>query len=120
MANWKNLKKIAIVSDLHGNKFALEVFLNYLEVNFPVDAILNLGDTVAIGPHPKEVLEITLNDPRFINVLGNNDITLFSWESHNIDANQMEHYKWVRKEVLLCLDGSLIILMKIKWSIISG
>ena len=99
MANWNNLKKIAIVADLHGNKYALEVFLTYLENYFPVDAILNLGDSVAIGPHPKEVLKITLEDPRFINVLGNNDITLFDWESHSIDENQIEHYKWVRQEV---------------------
>jgi putative phosphoesterase len=97
--DWNNLKKIAIVADLHGNKYALEVFLSYLEDHFPVDAILNLGDTVAIGPHPKEVLKITLEDPRFINVLGNNDITLFSWESHKINENQMEHYQWVRQEV---------------------
>ncbi|MHA1746840.1 MAG: metallophosphoesterase family protein [Promethearchaeota archaeon] len=99
MINRNNLKKIAIVADLHGNKYALEVFLAYLEEHFPADAILNLGDSVAIGPHPKEVLEITLNDPRFISVLGNNDITLFSWESHSINENQMEHYQWVRQEV---------------------
>ena len=99
MVNRNNLKKIAIVADLHGNKYALKVFLAYLEDHFPVDGILNLGDTVAIGPHPKEVLEITLNDPRFINVLGNNDITLFSWESHSINENQMAHYQWVRQEV---------------------
>ena len=103
MVNRKNLKKIAIVADLHGNKYALEVFLAYLEDHFPVKAILNLGDMVAIGPHPKEVLEITLNDPRFINVLGNNDITLFSWESHSINENQMAHYQWVRQEVSLAL-----------------
>jgi len=24
---------------------------------------------------------------------------LFRWESHNLDENQMEHYKWVTKEV---------------------
>jgi putative phosphoesterase len=99
MMNRNNLKKIAIVADLHGNKYALEVFLAYLEEHFPVDAILNVGDSVAIGPHPKEVLQITLNDPRFINILGNNDITLFSWESHSINENQMEHYQWVRQEV---------------------
>jgi putative phosphoesterase len=99
MENLNNIKKIAIVADLHGNKFALALFLNYLEKHFPVDAILNLGDSVAIGPHPREVLEIILNDSRFINVLGNNDITLFSWDSHRIDENNMEHYQWVRQAV---------------------
>jgi len=68
------MKKIAVISDIHANKYALAQFLHYIDKNFPVDKILNLGDFLHIGPHPKEVTEIVLNDKRFVNIVGNNEM----------------------------------------------
>ena len=62
-----NLTKLAVISDIHANKYALESFLHYNEENFQADKILNLGDFVAIGPHPKEVVQAIFNDKRFEN-----------------------------------------------------
>ena len=62
------MKEIAIISDIHFNKYALNVFLNYIEKQ-KINIILNLGDFVQIGPNPYEVSNIILNDKRFINIL---------------------------------------------------
>jgi len=67
------VKQIAVVADIHANKYALTKFLNYIEIELKVDYILNLGDFLQIGPHPKEVTEIILSDDRFINIIGNNN-----------------------------------------------
>ena len=50
--------KIAIISDIHANIYALNRFLQYIDENFSADVILNLGDAVSIGPHPKEVVSL--------------------------------------------------------------
>ncbi len=90
-------KKIAVVADIHANKYALDVFTKYMDAN-NIDTVLNLGDFVQIGPNPKEVAEIVLNDKRFINILGNNETSLF--EINNEDnSSENQHRKWTRKQV---------------------
>ena len=42
------MNRIAVLSDIHGNRWALEAVLEDIERN-PVDAVLNLGD-VLYGP----------------------------------------------------------------------
>ena len=51
------MKKIAVISDIHGNFKALEAFLAYLKVH-PADGIICLGDYVTDGPCPERTLEI--------------------------------------------------------------
>ena len=52
------------------NKYALDAFLDYLDEQFPVDNILNVGDSVNIGPHPQEVVSKIMEDSRFMSILG--------------------------------------------------
>jgi len=81
---------VAIVSDLHANIYALEAFLTYLRDYPEVTRILNLGDFVQIGPHPKQTAEIVLNDQRFVNIVGNNEAAVIDqdvsspnpWRAH--------------------------------------
>lgn len=47
--------RIAIISDIHGNSVALETVLNDLRAEH-IDRVVCLGDTVADGPQPREVL----------------------------------------------------------------
>jgi predicted phosphodiesterase len=47
--------RVALISDIHGNLFALDAVLDELERD-PVDAIVCLGD-VAVGPQPTETVE---------------------------------------------------------------
>ncbi|MFQ5821932.1 MAG: metallophosphoesterase family protein [Candidatus Heimdallarchaeota archaeon] len=95
-----NIEKFAIVADLHANKYAMEVFFDYIDSNFSVDLILNCGDNVNIGPHPKEIVSEVLNDKRFINILGNNDQSL--WKLPPVDimrAEEITHHHWTRAKV---------------------
>jgi putative phosphoesterase len=89
-----NTEKYAIVADIHANKFALEVFLQYLDAHFPATDILNLGDFVQIGPHPKEVTELVLSDRRFISILGNNEIALLERDPTSFQEEEFAHQDW--------------------------
>lgn len=90
-------KKLAIVADIHANKYAMDVFMKYVDEN-NIDKVLNLGDFVQIGPNPKEVTKIVLNDKRFINILGNNETSLFEIDSED-NSSENQHRKWTRKQV---------------------
>jgi putative phosphoesterase len=95
----KEIQRLAIVSDIHANKYALEIFLNYVDTEFPVDKILNLGDSVNIGPHPKEVVSNILNDSRFISILGNNDESMWGVFPSKITKNEKAHTLWTREQI---------------------
>ena len=43
------MKRLALISDVHGNYKALEAFLEYIEEH-PVDGIICLGDYVTDSP----------------------------------------------------------------------
>lgn len=49
--------KAAVISDVHGNYKALEAFLSYIE-EYPVDAIIGLGDYVTDSPYPQRTLSM--------------------------------------------------------------
>ena len=89
--------KVAIVSDIHANKYALGKFLEYINKE-KINTILNLGDFVQIGPNPFEVSEVILNDNRFINIIGNNETSLFEI-NYNQDDNENKHRAWTKKEI---------------------
>src|SRR5919197_887324 len=49
------MKRLALISDIHGNKVALDAVLAHL-ARRGVDEIVCLGDIAAGGPEPREVL----------------------------------------------------------------
>lgn len=89
--------KVAIVADIHANIYALNIFLEYLKEN-NINKVLNLGDFVQIGPNPKEVSEIILNDERFVNILGNNEISLFDIDENDKNT-EIAHRVWTRRQI---------------------
>lgn len=91
------MKRIAVVADIHANKYALRKFLEYIN-NENIETILNIGDFLQIGPNPFEVSEIILKDNRFINILGNNEISLFDIEN-NCNSEEIRHRKWTREQL---------------------
>jgi len=93
----KKTSKLAIISDIHANKYALNRFLHYIEQNFQSDKILNLGDFVHIGPHPKEVAEIIFNDNRFENIIGNNEMIVLG--KHESPQGIEPHSDWTREQL---------------------
>lgn len=63
--------RLGIVSDIHGNRFALEATLRSLD-DLGVDRMICLGDVVGYGPDPESCLDLLLERNAFI-VLGNHE-----------------------------------------------
>jgi diadenosine tetraphosphatase ApaH/serine/threonine PP2A family protein phosphatase len=61
--------RVAVLSDIHANAFALEAVLEALA---PYDRVWVLGDTVGYGPHPDRVAE-RLREEGALAVAGNHD-----------------------------------------------
>ena len=91
--------KLAVIADIHANKYALESFLQYNEENFQADKILNLGDFVSIGPHPKEVIQLVYNDKRFENIIGNNEIILLGKRKNEWRRPSQPHHEWIANQI---------------------
>jgi len=64
--------KIAILSDIHGNLSALDAVLADLDARGGADQIVVLGDVVAMGPQPREVID-RLRDLECTVIQGNTD-----------------------------------------------
>jgi len=98
--------KIAVLTDVHGNLPALQAALSAIGQE-GCDAILHTGDSVGIGPYPAECLDLILNTPRMVPVMGNHD----AWFAHGLPDPQpswmsdgeVRHQQWVHS----CLDASL-------------
>ncbi|MGE5550592.1 MAG: metallophosphoesterase family protein [Bacteroidota bacterium] len=93
--------RIAIVSDIHANIYALRAFLRLLADLGGVEHVLNLGDFVMLGPHPRQVAEIILSDARFINIAGNHeDNVLQAYEPAGAFADGLPgHTQWTRQQL---------------------
>jgi predicted phosphodiesterase len=65
------MPRLAIISDIHGNRVALEEVLRDCEVR-NIDAILCLGDIVGYGPEPSECLALVRSNCR-LSIRGNHE-----------------------------------------------
>ena len=65
--------RIALLSDIHGNDIALNAVLADVIAQGGVDAYWILGDLVALGPRPIQVLEILAPLPNARFIRGNTD-----------------------------------------------
>ncbi len=54
-------KRIALISDIHGNLEALESILEDIKTK-NIDEIICLGDTIAIGPNSKECIDLLIEN----------------------------------------------------------
>jgi putative phosphoesterase len=78
--------RIAVVSDIHGNRTAFEAVLAYLRQTAP-DLILHGGDLAASGAGPVEIVD-QIRDLAWPGVMGNVDEMLFAPESLTAFAPQ--------------------------------
>src|SRR5271155_3493711 len=83
------LMRIAIVSDIHGNRTAFEAVLADLRKTSP-DLILHGGDLADAGASPVEVVD-HIRDLGWQGVVGNTDEMLFQPESLRRVAAQSPH-----------------------------
>jgi len=70
------MKKIAVLSDIHGNILALEEVVNDIRLR-EVDLVFNLGDHVSGPLWPKETIDY-LKQQDWTQILGNHDRQLIS------------------------------------------
>src|SRR5712691_1259349 len=80
------MMRIAIVSDIHGNRTAFEAVLADLRQASP-DLILHGGDLADAGASPAEIVD-RIRDLGWQGVVGNTDEMLFRPESLQEFANQ--------------------------------
>lgn len=66
-------KQIAIITDIHGNSFALRAVLHDIDKQKNIDHIYCLGDLIAIGHETNEVLSQLLARQYISYVQGNHD-----------------------------------------------
>ncbi|MBR5369838.1 MAG: metallophosphoesterase family protein [Bacilli bacterium] len=91
--------RIAIFSDIHGNKEALSSILEDIKKE-NINEIICLGDTIGIGPNPKECLDLLIEN-NVKNILGNHE--LYFLKGTGIDdemtENQIKHQNWVKAQI---------------------
>ena len=77
--------KIAILSDIHSNVFALESVIKDIQTH-AVDVTVNLGD-ILYGPiAPKKTYELLMQQD-FITICGNQDRQIYEAGQSEIDTN---------------------------------
>lgn len=101
------MPRIAVISDIHSNIYALEVILQDIQKRRNIDEIICLGDIVGYYPFPNECIEL-IREECSISMLGNHDAgvigdepsfyfnptayTMIQWTQDNIHA---ENKKWL-------------------------
>jgi putative phosphoesterase len=93
--------RIAVLSDIHDNLPALEATLAFIRTT-KCDRIFSIGDSIAIGPFPRETIQL-LFDEGITLLMGNHEeyiLNGFPAESFkNTTIGEIEHQKWVRKQL---------------------
>lgn len=92
--------RLALISDIHGNAFALEAVLADIKSQ-GVEAIICLGDVATLGPQPISVLErlIQLKCPY---IFGNHEAALLepaTAEALNIPPHLHSSLEWCRQQL---------------------
>ena len=89
-------KRIAVISDIHGNLEALNAILEDVK-NQDIDDIICLGDTINIGPNSKECIDLLIEN-NVKSVLGNHELYLLRGDDidSSIGDEEKLHYKWVK------------------------
>ncbi|TVQ05412.1 MAG: hypothetical protein EA359_03230 [Balneolaceae bacterium] len=92
-------KRIAVISDIHGNAQALEAVFSDIGKN-NIDSIICLGDIVTFGPSPRETIQM-IQDFNCSCIMGNHEEALLDPENssdYEIDGDALQ------KSVYWCLN----------------
>lgn len=96
----QKIMRYALISDIHGNAFALEAVLADIEQQ-AVEGVICLGDVATLGPQPVPVLE-RLMQLRCVCILGNHDEALLNptkAEALNIPVLLHSSLEWGRQQL---------------------
>ncbi|BHH82806.1 metallophosphoesterase family protein [Desulforhopalus sp. 52FAK] len=96
--------KIAVISDIHGNAFALKAVLEHLQ-DQQFDTLVNLGD-IFYGPIAPKATYVLLQQHDIVTISGNQDRQIYEATGTEIDSNPTmqfamdeldgEPLKWLR------------------------
>ncbi|UCF10362.1 MAG: metallophosphoesterase family protein [Candidatus Bipolaricaulota bacterium] len=94
--------KIAVLTDAHANLPALEAALAAI-ARERCDLIVHTGDAIAIGPYPRETVELLLSLPQIECLVGNHEALLLDglpdplpeW----ISSGEAEHQRWTHTQL---------------------
>jgi predicted phosphodiesterase len=98
--------RLAIISDIHANREALTAILADIETQGNIEQIISAGNSVGLGPHPNEVLDL-LREKNVESVMGNyEDAIVFDRMSSGVDfadeaAERVDRaaVRWTRREL---------------------
>ena len=93
------MEKLAIISDIHGNKSALEEVLKDIKRR-NIEKIICLGDLVVKGVHPEDVVDLVQKNC-FVTLMGNCDYLISRedikkgkyWTTDKLNKNQLEYLR---------------------------
>lgn len=88
--------RIAIISDIHGNFTALQAVLADIKLQ-QIDQIVCLGDTVTLGPQPKQVID-SLRELNCVFIKGNHDSAILDPER----ADEFEITEYLIPDLYWC------------------
>lgn len=91
--------KIALFTDVHGNKPALEAILDDIKKE-NINEIICLGDVISLGPDSKECLDIII-DNNITMTLGNHEIIIIKGDGikDDIHIDEVHHNKWLHNSL---------------------
>lgn len=95
-------RKIAVITDIHGNNSALNAVLSDIRRIGQVDHIYCLGDLIAIGHETNQVLEEIYLRKDISCVLGNHDeaiINILNGQEPGSHGEEREHHYWIAKNM---------------------
>ena len=114
--------KIGLISDIHGNKNALDIVLKQLEKE-NVDKVICLGDLVGGAPMSEEVVQKIISmGTKIITVMGNREKYIIEGmpkvvhdEKIKVSDQQLQRNEWLKKELS---DSSIEFISKLPKEII--
>jgi len=91
--------RIALISDIHANATAFEAVLRALS-EAGIQEIMNLGDSIAIGPDPERVIGMLIAK-RIPSLCGNHEQYFLEGTKAfpQMDESEKRHQDWIREQL---------------------
>lgn len=91
--------RIAIFTDIHGNKPALEAILEDIKKE-NIDEIICLGDTISLGPCSQECLDLLIEN-KVNMILGNHELIIMRGDQikPDITIDEVKHNAWLNENI---------------------
>ncbi len=93
------MARIAFISDIHANIFALEAVLKDIQKKKNIDEIICLGDVVGYYPYPNQCIEL-IKEQCSLTMLGNHDAGVIGDEpSFSFNPTAYEMITWTKENI---------------------